>query len=92
MNLRIKLKIKLSTIPPTCDSWQGGTHPLDISPNPIHTTQVNQTNIMTPELAISLLKKGTTGDEILKILDSLVENPDDLIVAIGQSSNWHKVD
>jgi predicted alternative tryptophan synthase beta-subunit len=47
---------------------------------------------MTPELAISLLKKGTTGDEILKILDSLAENPDDLIVAIGRSSNWHKVD
>jgi len=47
---------------------------------------------MTPELAISLLNKGTTGDEILKILNSLAENPDDLIVAIGRSSNWHKVD
>ena len=29
---------------------------------------------MTPELAISLLNKGTTGDEILAILDMLTED------------------
>jgi len=28
---------------------------------------------MTPELAISLLNKGTTGDEILAILDSIID-------------------
>ena len=50
---------------------QTGTHPLDNSPRFIQTTQVNQTNTMTLELATALLNKATTGDEILSILDSI---------------------
>ena len=54
------------------DNHQTGTHPLDNSPRFIQTTQVNQTNTMTLELATALLNKASTGDEILSILDAIV--------------------
>jgi hypothetical protein len=47
---------------------------------------------MTQQIAISLLSKGRNGNEILKVLDALTESPDDLMVAVGQSRDWHKVD
>jgi hypothetical protein len=55
------------------DNLQTGTHPLDNSPRFIQTTQVNQTNTMTLELATALLNKASTGDEILAILDSIID-------------------
>lgn len=62
---------------------------LDISQNLDENTHVHSTNQMTKQIMLSMLRQGSNGEEILKILDTIVDT-DDTVVHTGlePTSEW----
>ena len=52
---------------------------LDLSSNLDYITDVHSINQMTKEIMMSMLRKGSNGEEILKILNTIVDTGDAVV-------------
>ena len=62
---------------------------LDISQNLDENTHVHSFIPMTKNLMLSMLRQGSNGEEILKILDTIIASPeDDAIIESEPTLEW----